>query len=244
MSEEQHDICDQRLLVVGASKGIGRSVALAAARAGAAVVVSARDEARLDEVVAEGGDAVEAIPADVRDPDAVAALVATALDRLGGLDAVVYATGVNHLAFLADTDHRHWQLVLETNLVGAALVTRAALDALRGSGGRIAYLSSHSVPDPWPGLGAYVASKAALDTMIESWRREEPAVAFTRVVVGPTITGMAEAWDPELSAQLFDRWADEGRFEGITPVLPEVVAGVLLSWLAGPRPAPDIHLLG
>lgn len=243
MSEDQHDVSDRRVLVVGASTGIGRSTVVALARAGARVVASARRGHLLDDVVAEAGEHARAVPADVRDAGSVEHLVATAVGHLGGLDALVYATGVNHLAFLEDTEPEDWQRVLETNLVGAALVTRAALGALRAEGGRVAFLSSHSVPDPWPALGAYAASKAALDTMIAAWRPEVPEVTFTRLVVGPTITGMAEAWDAELSARMFDRWAAEGRFEGIVPVEPEVVAEVVRRWLADPHPPEDIDML-
>lgn len=231
------------MLVVGASKGIGRAVTLALGRAGAAVVASSRDAGLLAEVAAAAGASVRAVPADVRDHLAVDALVAETVEHLGGLDAVLYATGVNQLAFLADTEPHQWALVLETNLIGAALVARATLPALREAGGRLGFLSSHSVPDPWPGLGAYIASKAALESMITTWRLEEPDVAFTRIVIGPTITGMAEAWDPDLSARMFERWAAEGRFEGIDPVLPEVVADVLLGWVADPDPPEDLHLL-
>ena len=71
-------------------------------------------------------------------------------------------------------------------MIGAALVTAAAIPHLTEAHWVAAYLSSVSASftPPWPGLGAYATSKAALDTLVEAWRGEHPAVGFTRVIVG------------------------------------------------------------
>ncbi len=81
---------------------------------------------------------------------------------------------------------RTWRRVFDTNVIGAAIVTSAAIEHLTASGGTAAYLSSvsASLTPPWPGLGAYAVSKAALDKLVEAWRAEHPTVGFTRVVVG------------------------------------------------------------
>ena len=98
----------------------------------------------------------------------------------------MYAPGIGPLARLADTDADTWRRVFDTNVTGAAIVTSAAIDELTKSGGTAAYLSSvsASLTPPWPGLGAYAVSKAALDKLVEAWRAEHPHVGFTRVVVG------------------------------------------------------------
>lgn len=228
--------------MVGASSGIGRATAVALAEAGAGVVLAARRAAALADVAAEAGPGAHPVVCDVRDPAAVDRLAGAVGEHLGGLDIVVYASGVNRLAFLADTDAETWRELLETNLVGAALVTRAALPLLREAGGRVAYLSSHSVARPWPALGAYAVSKAGLDAMVSAWRVEEPAVALTRVVVGPTLTGMADAWDPEAAAAAFARWAEQGYLVH-EPVSADWVGRRLVSWAVASDPPEDLWLI-
>lgn len=237
------------VLVVGASSGIGREVAKAAAAEGANVVAAARRYDLLRALVDEAGPNVHAVQLDVRATISCDLSIKAAASQLGAIDTVVFATGVNHLDFLENTDHDTWLRVIETNVVGAALVTRSVLPYLRrakstvGSlGGRIAYLSSHSVDRPWPGLGAYAASKAALDTMTMAWRTECPEVWFTRVVVGPTITGMADAWDRELATNMFEIWKDAGFFEGYEPVEADVVAKALIGWMVADDPPADLRL--
>lgn len=232
----------RRVLVVGASSGIGRAIALAAAHAGARVAIAARRLDRLREVVDEAGEAVWPVQCDVRVPVACD-LVARAVEQeLGGLDTLVYATGVNRLALLAETDVDTWRELLETNLVGAALVTRSALPALVAAGGRVAFLSSDSVDRPFPGLGAYAASKAGLETLAAAWRTEVSEVTFTLVVVGPTLTGMADGWDPDLAATMFEWWRSIGYLDR-EPVEPEWVAERLVRWMAAEDPPDGLDLL-
>ena len=146
----------KRLLVVGASAGIGRAAATAAVAAGAGVVFSARRREQLETAVAQAGGGVP-IVCDVRDAERCEALVAASAKALGGLDALLYVTATSPLARLADTDAETWRTVLETNLVGAALVTRAALPLLSGHG-LAAYVSSDTVGRPREGLVAYSVS--------------------------------------------------------------------------------------
>ena len=235
-------LAGRRVLVVGASSGIGRAVAAAAATAGARVAVAARRYDLLRELEREAHGVTVALHCDVRAPVACELVVKAAVQRLGGLDAVVFATGINRLARLEDTTLDLWRELFDTNVVGAALVTRAALDSLRQSRGRIAYLSSHSVAAPWPALGAYAASKAALDTMIAAWRTEEPSVCFTRVVVGPTITGMADGWEPDLATEMLDRWRDEGYLTH-EPARAEWVAQQVVSWASATDPPQDVNMI-
>ncbi len=74
-------------------------------------------------------------------------------------------------------------------------MTSAAIPHLTASGGTAAYLSSvsASLTPPWPGLGAYAVSKAALDKLVEAWRAEHPSVGFTRVVVGDCAGGEGDS---------------------------------------------------
>jgi NAD(P)-dependent dehydrogenase (short-subunit alcohol dehydrogenase family) len=235
-------LAGRRVLVVGASSGIGRAVGIAAARAGAHVALVARRYDQLETVEGEAGSNAVALQCDVRAPIACELAVQAAVQRFGGLDTVVFATGINRLALLADTSVEAWRDLFDTNVIGAALITRAVLSQLKANVGRIAYLSSHSVPSPWPALGAYAASKAALDTMIAGWRVEEPTITFTRVVVGPTITGMADDWDPTLAATMFETW-DAAGYMVHEPKPPEWVAGRILEWAASTTPDDDVVLI-
>src|SRR4029450_6907718 len=111
--------------------------------------------------------------------------------ELGGIDALVYTPAVGPLARLVDTDADPWPRGFDTNVVGAALVTTAAIPHLSASTGMAIYLSSVSASQtaPWPGLGAYAVSKAALDKLVEAWRAEHPAIGFTTRVVGECAGG-------------------------------------------------------
>ena len=139
------------------------------------------------------------------------AVVATAVERLGGLDAVVYATAVDPLVRLVDTDLERWRQVYETNVFGASLVTRAALAPLTASGGRMVYISATSVGRPLPGMGAYETSKAALDELVRAWRGEHPEIGFCNVAVGNTLgTEVHESWDRDLLIELAPVWEARG----------------------------------
>jgi NAD(P)-dependent dehydrogenase (short-subunit alcohol dehydrogenase family) len=199
----------KRLLVVGASSGIGRATARAAVGAGAVVVFAARRRERLDDAVAEAGGG-SALTCDIRDEGACAKLVAASVEVLGGLDALLFAAAASPLARLADVASEDWRDVLETNVIGAASLTRAALPHLTGHG--VAwYFSSDTVGRPREGLVPYSASKAALDELIRGLRAERDDVRFTRIQVGPTIgTEFATRFDPGLAAELFPKWAAQG----------------------------------
>ena len=193
-----------RLLVVGASSGIGRAVAEAALVSGWSVAGAAR---RTDSVATTGA---VPLPVDVRRPADCEALVESAVDALGGLDAVVYAAGVAHLASIAGTDAGAWDDMLRTNLLGAVHVVTAALPHLTASTGCAVLLSSHSVPHPWPGLVPYAATKAALETLVRGWHAECQTVRFATVPVAPTATGFADGWPQDAMADYFARWEAAG----------------------------------
>ena len=212
-----------RTVVVGASSGLGRSIGIGLAQRGARVALLARRRERLDVATQEAGAGSLAIPCDVVDPAACASAIAEAADGLGGIDALVYATGIGPLARLVDTDAETWRRVFDTNVTGAALVTKAALPHLIASSGTAVYLSSvsASLTPPWPGLGAYAVSKAALDKLVEAWRAEQPGIGFTRLVVGDcaggegdSMTEFATGWDPELAMELGQEWVARSLLSG------------------------------
>jgi len=200
-----------RVLVVGASSGIGREVAVQLGAAGARVVLAARRADKLAEAVGEVGEGASSVVCDVRVPEQCGAVVSSAVEQLGGLDAVVYATAVDPLVRLVDTGADEWARVYETNVFGASLVTRAALAPLTESGGRMVYISATSVGRPLPGMGAYETSKAALDELVRAWRGEHPEIGFCNVAVGNTLgTEVYQSWDGELLGELSPVWEARG----------------------------------
>jgi NAD(P)-dependent dehydrogenase (short-subunit alcohol dehydrogenase family) len=222
-------------VIVGASSGLGRSIAIGLARRGARVAMLARRRERLDAAAAEAGSGSLAITCDVTDERSCRAAVEEAATALGGIDALVYAPAIGPLVPLAEVDAATWRRVFDTNVIGASCVTAAAIHHLAESRGTAVYLSSvsASLTPPWPGLGAYVVSKAALDKLVEAWRAEHPDIGFTRLVVGDCAGGegdsrteFAEAWDVDLAARLVPDWVSRGYISGTLIAVDELVAAV------------------
>jgi NAD(P)-dependent dehydrogenase (short-subunit alcohol dehydrogenase family) len=221
-----------KTVVVGASSGLGRCIGIGLAQQGAEVALLARRHDRLVDAAKEAGAGTLAIACDVTDAASCAAAIEEAAAGLGGIDALVYSTGIGPLGRLVDIDADTWRRAFDTNVTGAALITAAALPHLAAAGGAAAYLSSvsASLTPPWPGLGAYVVSKAALDKLVEAWRIEHPQVGFTRVTVGdcaggdgPSMTEFANGWDPDLAAELFPTWIERNLLTGTLIDVDEVV---------------------
>jgi NAD(P)-dependent dehydrogenase (short-subunit alcohol dehydrogenase family) len=187
------------------------------------VALLARRRERLEDAAKEAGADAVAIECDVTDEASTQAALAKAAAELGGIDALIYAPGIGPLVRLADMDAATWARVFETNVTGAALTTAAALPHLRDSGGIGVYLSSvsASLTPPWPGLGAYAVSKAALDKLVEAWAAEHPEVGFTRLVVGDCAGGEGDAmtefpntWDGALAAEVAPIWVARNYMSG------------------------------
>jgi len=203
------DLSGRRLLVVGGSSGIGRSTALAAAEAGAAITVVGRSEEKLKEVITTAGTGT-GISADVRDPERCSAIVGEAVDAMGGLDALLFSTAVSPLAPLDEVSAETWHDVIATNAIAPALVAQAALDHLSDDG-VIIFLSSITVGGGHHGLASYAASKAALDRTVRAWRMERPDKRFVCMAVGDTLgTDFARDFDAEKAGELFPKWLAAG----------------------------------
>jgi NAD(P)-dependent dehydrogenase (short-subunit alcohol dehydrogenase family) len=221
-----------RTVIIGASSGLGRCVAVALAKRGEPVAMLARRKERLAEAVAEGGSTSVAIECDVTDEAGCTSAVEQAADAMGGIDAMVYTTGVGVLRRIEDLDVDDWAHSFATNVIGASIATAAALPFLKESQGTAAYFSSisASLTPPWPGLAAYVTSKAALDKLVEAWHTEHPEVGFTRITVGDcgggegdSATGFADSWDRELAGDLVTTWYSRGYIAGALIDVDELV---------------------
>jgi len=224
-----------RLLVVGASSGIGMAVGVRAAERGASVAFAARRTERLEEAVARAGADSLAITCDVCDDQQCIDTVVRAAEHFGGLDAVVYAAGTSPLARSHEATGDLWRRVVATNIVGAAMVTNAALPYLKESHGRMVFLGSSSVGRPYPGLVAYATSKAALHEMARGLRNEYPWLRLTTFVVGPTMSEFADDWDPQLAVEMFTRWNAEGYPAATGMVIKDMADQILMVLSSGAR---------
>ncbi len=159
-------LADRVALVTGAGRGIGRAVALALAREGAAVVLASRTESELDDVaraIAAAGGRALVVPADVRHEPAVAALVARAVEGYSRVDLLVAAAGSAAFGPLAETAPGAWDEMLAVNLRGAFLCCRAALPVMMARrSGTIILVGSVVTSRTLPGSAAYTASKYGL----------------------------------------------------------------------------------
>ena len=224
-----------RTVVVGASSGLGRCIAIGLAQRGAHVAMLARRRERLDAAAGEAGRGSLAIECDVTDETSCQAAIDEAASGLDGIDALVYTPAIGPLSRLVDTDAETWRRVFDTNVTGAARITAAAIPHLAKTAGTAAFLSSVSASrtPPWPGLGAYIVSKAALDKLVEAWRAEHPGIGFTRLVVGDCAGGegdsrteFAKDWDGELAAELAPGWLERGYLSGSLIAVEELVTVV------------------
>ena len=180
-----------RVVVVGASSGIGRSIGVGLAQRGDSVALLARRRDRLDLAAEEAGGGAVPVVCDVTEPESVRDAIAEAAAALGGIDGLVYAAAIAQIGPLERVGADEWAALFATNVIGAALVTAAALPHLAEAEGAAVYLSSisASLTPSWPMIGGYATTKAALDKLVEAWRVEHPEVGFTRLTMGDCIGG-------------------------------------------------------
>ncbi len=153
-------------IVTGSSSGIGEAIALELAAAGAAVIVNSRQQARAERVAQEvertGGRAI-AVAADVCDSDQVSALIAAAIDRLGGLHILVNNAGAGFVAPSEDLAEEDWRRVIDVDLTAPFLCAQAASrHMLSAGGGVIVNIASALGHVAIPGRAAYTAAKHGL----------------------------------------------------------------------------------
>jgi len=150
-------------LVTGAGTGIGRSVAVALARADYAMVLAGRRKAQLEQTAVEAGGATLALVADVTQPGSVEALFAEIKNRFGRLDLLFNNAGIATAPVgIDELSVEDWRATIDTNLTGTFLCTRAAFRLMKSQqppGGRIINNGSLSATTPRPEMIAYTASK-------------------------------------------------------------------------------------
>ena len=220
----------RQVLVTGGARGLGYAFARAIGRAGARVVIAdilaERVQQSAAELVGEGLD-VHGVTVDLAQPASIDACVARSLDLLGGLDGLVNNASITNSGGKT-CEELHidtWDQVMQVNVRGTWLMTRACLPALRGSGhGAVVNLASDTPLWGAPNLLAYVASKGAIIAMTRSLARELGADNITVNAIAPGLVLVeATAYVPEARHRLYnDRRAIQ------RPQLPEDVSGAVL----------------
>ncbi len=173
MTENSSTTPGKTWFITGCSRGFGREWAIAALDRGDRVAATARDLSTLDDLVQKYGDAILPIQLDVTDRDADFAAVAAAHEKFGSLDVVVNNAGYGQFGFVEEVSEEDFRAQIETNVFGAMWVTQAALPFLREQGsGHILQVSSIGGISAFPNVGAYHASKWALEGFSQSLAQE------------------------------------------------------------------------
>jgi len=227
------DFTDKRVLVTGGTRGIGRSTVEAFLEAGALVAVNGRTETSTSAAIRSLPDSahVLAAPGSVATAAGCAAIVATAVDGLGGLDILVNNAGVGHSAKIEDVDEAFWDEMLDVNLKGSFFCVRAALPALRESKGNIVNLASDAglMGDVGSGV-VYCASKGGVVNMTRTMALElAPDVRVNCVCPGFVDTdmvrrdGIEQADDPAAAERELIEYAPLKRIA----TAPEIASAIL-----------------
>lgn len=213
------------IIVTGASRGLGKSMVERFSAAGASVVLTARDEERMEAVAADLATESLVLPADVRDADDVERVVEGTVDAFGRVDTLVNNAGVSILGmqddrkFIQDVSEEEYDTVLEVNLKGVFLFTREVLPHMYEQGrGNVINISSGLGRRAIAGAGSYVASKWGLE-------------GFTRVTAleGEERGVNANALDPggRVNTDIWAHLPDEERQQILQPDVMDEAAVLL-----------------
>ena len=223
-------LAGRRVLVTGGARGLGFAFAQAIAQAGARVVIAdilaGRVQQAACELSAQGLD-VSGVSLDLADPASISRCIERTVERLGGLDGLVNNASITNSGGKSceELDIETWDQVMQVNVRGTWLMTRAALPALRGSGcGAIVNLASDTPLWGAPNLLAYVASKGALIAMTRSLARELGGDSISINAIAPGLVQVeATAYVPEARHRLY---IDQRAIQ--RPQLPDDVSGAVL----------------
>ncbi|EJN34691.1 dehydrogenase of unknown specificity, short-chain alcohol dehydrogenase like protein [Pseudomonas sp. GM78] len=220
----------RRVLVTGGARGLGYAFAQAIGRAGAQVVIAdilaERVQQSAAELVAEGLN-VHGVTVDLAQPESIDACIAETTRLLGGLDGLVNNASITNSGgkTCEELSLDTWDQVMQVNVRGTWLMTKACLPALRASGqGAIVNLASDTPLWGAPNLLAYVASKGAIIAMTRSLARELGTDNITVNAIAPGLVLVeATAYVPEARHRLYN---DQRAIQ--RPQLPEDVSGAVL----------------
>ncbi len=204
----------KRIILTGASAGIGYALALALHKKGARLILSARREDRLHELVTEitaaGGEAV-AVAGDVTEPELRQRLIATAQERLGGLDCLVNNAGMGGIGHFAENEEARLRRIMEVNFFAPAELTRLAIPTLRkGKQALVVNIASVLGHRAIPQKSEYCASKFALHGWSDSLRAEIEPEGIGVLIVSPSTTD-TEFFDVAQGDKKKLKWLSRGQ---------------------------------
>lgn len=204
---------DRVAIVTGAAQGIGKAIATKLDAEGAQVTVADLNLAGAEQTAGQLSNA-SAVEVDVSSPDSVAEMVKGVLDRHGKVDVLVNNAAIVPFVPWSEVDLDHWRKIIDTNLTGVYLCTRAVWEPMRRAGyGRIVNICSNTVLAGTPNMAAYVAAKGGVWTFTRSLATEVGADGITVNAVAPGLTASegvlsgphAEAFDFVQSLQAIPR---------------------------------------
>jgi len=222
----------RRVLVTGASSGIGSAIAEAIVADGGRVTLLARSTDTLAEQADRLGDAAVAVPADVTDPDALATAIRRGATAMGGLDAIVCSAGLVRPGGLATTEPADWKAMFDVNVLGVLNTVHGALGHLRAAvtADVIVISSMSGRRRSSVEMGIYSASKFAVHALADSLREELGADGVRVTVISPGYVDTPifdGVGDDETRARYQDAVATQG-------LDPGVVAAQVIHALAQP----------
>ncbi len=229
-------LADKVAIITGSSRGIGKATALALAAEGAKVVVNyARSSSAADEVVAEiegtGGEAI-ALQADVSQADQVDAMIKATMDKFGRIDVLVNNAGITRDTLLLRMKPEDWQAVIDLNLTGVFLCTRAVSKImLKQRSGRIVNISSVAGLMGNPGQANYSAAKAGVIGFTKTVAKELAPRGVTANVVAPGFIATDMTGDLKNTEEIL-KYIPLARYGK-----PEEVAGLIRFLAADPAAA-------
>lgn len=203
----------RRVLVTGASRGIGRALAEASARAGAEVALFATTRAKLEEAAASArahGGRVACFAADLGDASALKRAVAEAENAFGGIDVLLNNAGSAVRGTMLDVDLAAFVRLMEINVIGCAATAQVVVPGMIARGwGRVINVSSIYARDPVRNLAAYAISKAAVEMLTKQMALEWAGTGVTANAIGPAqvLTDLSRpSWDdPQRRAQVISQ---------------------------------------
>ena len=237
----RRELAGLRVLVTGASQGIGRALALLATKRGMKVLAAARNQELLNQLAEEAGKSgtsLAVVQADVATPEGRDAMIRAAKDKLGGLDVLVNNAGIGATGHFADSSPEVLRSIMETNFFGTVETTRVFLPILQqGKTPAVVNVSSILGRRAIPGRSLYSASKFAIEGWTQAIRAEFARFDIDVITINPGLT------QTNFSQNMLEKKAKQS-LDHMRGMTPEDVAEATLDALAAGKKTVSLTLQG